>query len=82
MGHLNQDGAPFYFATDQPSTAAAMDEDIYITVTAGVPTHPDRVESIDIILSIDFAKHLLDQLGEAVVVPSKNETQRDAPLLD
>ena len=82
MSDLNQDGAPFYFATQQPPTAAAIDEDIYVTVTAGVPTHPDQVELIDIILSIEFAKHLLEQLSEAVVVATKNEAQGDAALLD
>ncbi len=46
MSDLNQDGAPFFFATQQPPTAAAIDEDIYLTVTAGVPTHPDQVDLI------------------------------------
>jgi hypothetical protein len=58
MRDLNQGGTPFYFAMEQPPTAAAMDEDIYVTVTAGVPSHPGQVESIDIMISIDFAKLL------------------------
>jgi len=49
MRDPNQDGAPFYFATRQLPRATAMDDDIYRTVTAGVPTHPDQVRLIDII---------------------------------
>jgi len=52
-----------------------MDEDIYLTVTAGVPTHPDQVELIDIILSVDFAKHAISQLSAAVETAMKNEAQ-------
>jgi len=50
-----------------------MDEDRYLTVTAGVPTHPDQVELIDIILSVDFAKHAIAQLSAAVETAMKNE---------
>jgi hypothetical protein len=30
-------GAPFFFATDEPPTAAAIDDDIYLTVTTRGP---------------------------------------------
>jgi hypothetical protein len=30
-------GAPFFFATDEPPTAVAIDGDIYLTVTTAVP---------------------------------------------
>ena len=46
MSDVFEEGAPFYFATRQPPSATAMDDDIYLTVTAGVPTHPDQVELI------------------------------------
>ena len=66
MSDVFEEGAPFYFATRQPPSATAMDEDSYLTVIAGVPTHPDQVELIDIILSVDFAKHAIAQLSAAV----------------
>lgn len=75
MSDLNEDGAPFYFAMQRPPTATAMDEDIYLTVTAGVPSHPDRVESIDIILSIGFAMHVIAQLTHAVEAAMKNQAR-------
>jgi hypothetical protein len=34
MTETLEDGAPFFFATQQPPTATAIDEDIYLTVTA------------------------------------------------
>jgi len=73
MSDVFEEGAPFYFATRQPPSATAMDDDIYLTVTAGVPTHPDQVELIDIILSVDFAKHAIAQLSAAVETAMKNE---------
>ncbi len=44
MSDRDKDGAPFYFAMRRPPTAAAIDEDIYLTVTAGIPTDPCGVE--------------------------------------
>jgi hypothetical protein len=38
-------GAPFFFATDEPPTAAAIDDDIYLTVTVAVPDCPGKVEA-------------------------------------
>jgi hypothetical protein len=64
-GH-DEDGAPFYFAMRRPPTATVVDEDICLTVTTGVPFHPDEVKSIDIILSIAFAMHAIVQLTHAV----------------
>jgi hypothetical protein len=42
--------APFFFVTDEPPTAATIDDDIYLTVTTAVPGFPEKVEAIDIIL--------------------------------
>jgi hypothetical protein len=33
-------GAPFFFATDEPPTTAAIDDDICLTVTVAVPDCP------------------------------------------
>jgi hypothetical protein len=61
-----EEGAPFFFATQRPPTAMAQDDDIFLTVTAAVPTFPGQVEDIDIILSIEFAQHAIAQLRQAV----------------
>ena len=72
MSDPDIDGAPFYFAMRRPPTAATIDEDIYLTVTAGIPTDPCAVESIDIILSISFAVHVIAQLTHAVEAALRN----------
>ena len=69
----HEDGAPFFFATQQPPSAAAIDDDIYLTVTAAVPPFPGQVETIDIILSIDYAQHMIAQLSGAVAAAMRNE---------
>jgi hypothetical protein len=51
-----RDGAPFFFATQKLLTASAIDQDIYLTVSAEVPSFLGQVETIDIIPSIDFAR--------------------------
>ena len=73
MSDRDKDGAPFYFAMRRPPTAAAIDEDIYLTVTAGIPTDPRAVESIDIILSISFAVHVIAELTHAVEAALRND---------
>ena len=60
-------GAPFFFATDEPPTAAAIDDDIYLTVTVAVPDCPSKVEAIDIVLSVEYAKAVIVQLSTAVI---------------
>jgi hypothetical protein len=74
MTELVEDGAPFFFATQQPPTATAVDDDIYLTVTAAVPEAPGKVEAIDIILSVDFAKAVIAQLSSAVSAARRGET--------
>lgn len=61
-----EQGAPFFFATGRAPTAAAIDDDIYLTVTAAVPGLPDEVEAIDIILSVEFAKRAIAALSTAL----------------
>ena len=73
MSDRDKDGAPFYFAMRRPPTAAAIDEDIYLTVTAGIPTDPRGVELIDIILSISFAVHVIAELTHAVEAALRND---------
>lgn len=69
-----KDGAPFFFATQQPPSAAAIDDDIYLTVTTAVPDFPGKVEAIEVILSVEFAKQAIAQLLTAVVSARRNAT--------
>ncbi len=73
MNEIHEDGAPFFFATREPPSATAIDDDIYLTVTTAVPAFPGKVESIDIILSLDYARHVIAQLSGAVATAMKNE---------
>ena len=67
-------GAPFFFATDSPPTATAVDDDIYLTVTTAVPDFSGRVESIDIVLSLDYASAAIAELSSAVMAARRNAT--------
>jgi len=75
MTEQAEDGAPFFFAMHEPPTAAAIDEDIYLTVTAAVPPFPGQTETIDIILPLDYARHAIAELSRAVAQAARNETQ-------
>lgn len=68
MAETQAHGAPFFFATDEPApTAAPIDEDICLTVTVAVPDRPGKVEAIDIVLSVEYAKAVIAQLSTAVI---------------
>ncbi len=73
MSETFEDGALFFFATRQPPSASAIDDDIYLTVTTALPACPDQVGTIDIILSIDYARHVIKQLSAAVDTAMRNE---------
>ena len=45
----------------------AIDDDIYLTVTVAVPDCPGKVEAIDIVLSVEYAKPVIAQLSTAVI---------------
>ena len=66
--------APFFFATDEPPTAVAIDDDIYLTVRTAVPGFPGKVEAIDIILTVEYANAVIAQLSTAVIA-----SRRDKP---
>jgi hypothetical protein len=69
-------GAPFFFATGHAPTASAIDDDIYLSVTAAVPEFPDQIETIDIILSVDYAKAIIEQLSNAIIIALSKDDQR------
>ena len=73
MTEAQETGAPFFFATDEPPTAAAIDDDIYLTVTTAVPDRPGEVEAIDIVLSVEYARAIIAQLSTAVIAARRNE---------
>ncbi len=67
-----EDGAPFFFATQQAPSATAIDDDIYLTVTTAMPDFPEKLEQIDIILSLDFARRVIAELTRAVAQAEKS----------
>jgi hypothetical protein len=75
MDHDFEHGAPFYFATRNPPSATALDDDIYLTVTTIAPPYPDEPTMIDIILSVEYAKHAIAQLYTAVEAATKHEAR-------
>ncbi len=40
MNEIHEDSAPFFFAMQEPPSATAIDDDIYLTVTTAVPAFP------------------------------------------
>ncbi|MGO9418282.1 hypothetical protein [Roseiarcus sp.] len=74
MTETQEHGAPFFFATDEPPTAAAIDDDIYLTVTTAVPDFPGKVEAIDIVLTVEYAKAVIAQLSTAVIAARQKES--------
>ena len=73
MTETQEPAAPFFFAAEPP-TAAAIDDDIYLTVPAEVPDFPGRVEAIDIVLSVEHAIAVIAQLSTAVIAARHSET--------
>jgi hypothetical protein len=60
-------------ATDEPPTAAAIDDDIYLTVTTAVPEFPGKVEAIDTILTVEYAKAIITQLSTALIASRRDK---------
>ncbi len=73
MTEAQEIGAPFFFATEEPPTAAAIDDDIYLTVTTAVPDCPGKVEAIDIVLSVEYAKAIIAELSTAMIAAHRKE---------
>jgi hypothetical protein len=74
MTETQGDGGPFFFATEPPPSAIAIDEDIYVTITAAHPLFPGEAQIVDIILSADMASHLIAALSGAVGIAAKDTT--------
>lgn len=77
MAETRDLGSPFFFATGEKPNVSAMDDDIYLTVTATVPDLPGQVETIDIILSVGYASAVIAQLSRAV---NRSSALRRRPL--
>jgi hypothetical protein len=71
-GISDQGGTPVYLATRQPPSAEARDEAVVLSVTVAAPALPDHVGQIEVELPIEFAKHAIVQLREAVAQALKN----------
>ena len=72
MTETQEGAAPFFFATREPPTATAIDDDIYLTVTTAVPDVEGKVEAIDVILTVDYAKAAIAELSSAVIAAGRN----------
>ncbi len=75
MSEVPERGSPLIFATRQPPSATAIDEDIYLTVTAADFSSPGEVESVDIILSVEYARCVIAQLADAVSAATNNDAR-------
>lgn len=71
MSDKDEVAAPFFFASHEPPSATAIDDDIYLTVTAADPEAPEELEKADIILSLDFARHVIAELSQAGAAATK-----------
>ena len=81
-GEPIENGAPFFFATGGPPTVTAIDDDVYLTVTAAMPGEPGDVRTIDIILSLDHARHVAAELTRAVAQAATNEAYQAATAIN
>ncbi|RBP14393.1 hypothetical protein DFR50_109147 [Roseiarcus fermentans] len=70
MSETEETAAPFFFAAEQP-TASAIDDDIYLTVPAALPDFPGRIEAVDIVLTVEYARAVIDQLSTAVAAAAR-----------
>jgi hypothetical protein len=57
--------ALFFVAADGPPTAAVTDDDLYLAVQTAVLDFYGKVEAIDIILTIEYAKAVIAPLSTA-----------------
>jgi hypothetical protein len=71
MTETQEHGAPFFFAT--MSRRRRPRSTIYLTVTTAVPDFPGKVEAIDIVLSVEYAKAVIAQLSTAIIAARRNE---------
>jgi hypothetical protein len=71
MSEIDRCAPSMFLIARRAPSAVAQDEDIYLTVAVAAPTLPDHVETMDIYLTVDFAKEIIRQLSEAVEVAEK-----------
>ncbi len=71
MSAAVQENTPVVLVTRGVPSATVQDDDIYLTVPIVAPSLADQTEAIEIFLSVDFARHLIAQLSEAVEAAAK-----------
>jgi hypothetical protein len=67
MSEINRCGPSLFLIAQRAPAAVAQDEDIYLTA----PALPDQIETMDIYLTVDFARQMMRQLSEAIEVAEK-----------
>jgi hypothetical protein len=76
MIQIDPRAPPMFLIVRRPPFAVAQDEDVFLTVAVAAPTLPDEVETIDIYLTAEFAKLMIDQLSAAVEVAAKEAARQ------
>jgi hypothetical protein len=71
MSEINRCRPSLFLIARRAPAAVAQDEDIYLTVAVAAPALPDQVETMDIYLTVDFARQMMRQLSEAIEVAEK-----------
>jgi hypothetical protein len=56
---------PVYTAIQRPPSTEARGENVAVIATVAAPGLPDHVGQIELEMPIEFAKHLIVQLGRA-----------------
>jgi hypothetical protein len=71
MNAIHQERTPIVLVAKEPPSAEAIDEDVYLSVPVSVPSAA-RTETIDIFLSIDFARRIIAELQQAIEAATRN----------
>jgi hypothetical protein len=71
MSEIDRCGPSLFLIARRAPAAVAQDEDIYLTVAVAAPALLDQVETMDIYLTVDFARQMMRQLSEAIEVAEK-----------
>jgi hypothetical protein len=71
MSQIDPCAPHMFLIARRPPSAVAQDEDIYLTLAVAAPTLPDEMETIDIYLTVDFARQMIRQLSAAVDVSKR-----------
>jgi hypothetical protein len=70
MNAMCRDHGPIVLMTRDAPTAAALDDDIFLTLPVAGPS-AGQVESVDVFLTVDFARAMIAELQAAIEAATK-----------